>query len=109
MEIQENLCANAIRKVALLITKAADLGMDLSGYGHAAENNSNGNVYLWLEDYTFTLYIPLCSDDAIHACWSSLYTDHEELIEVGVMTLHDLETWADDLNTKDNDMEVDAT
>ena len=108
MYIQPTLCANAVRKVALLITKAADLGMDLTCYGNAAENENNGNVYLWLEDYPFTLYIPLCSDDAIHACWSSLYVDHEELIEVDAMTLRDLETWADDLNTKDTDAEVDA-
>jgi hypothetical protein len=108
MYIQPTLCANAVRKVALLITKAADLGMDLTCYGNAAENENNGNVYLWLEDYPFTLYIPLCSDDAIHACWSSLYVDHEELIEVDAMTLHDLEAWADALNDKDTDMEVDA-
>jgi hypothetical protein len=108
MEIQENLCTNAIRKIALLITKASDLGMNLSGYGHAAEHPNNGNVYLWLEDYPFTLYIPLCSDDAIHACWSSLYVDHEELIEVDAMTLRDLEAWADALNDKDTDAEVDA-
>lgn len=103
MEIQENLCANAIRKIALLITKASDLGMNLSGYGHAAENNSNGNVYLWLEDYPFALYIPLCADDAIHACWSSFYTDDEETIDASDMTLHDLEAWADALNTKDEE------
>jgi hypothetical protein len=108
MYIQPTLCANAVRKVALLITKAADLGMDLTCYGNAAENENNGNVYLWLEDYPFTLYIPLCSDDAIHACWSSLYVDHEELIEVDAMTLHDLEAWADALNDKDTDREVDA-
>lgn len=108
MEIQENLCANAIRKIALLITKASDLGMELSGYGHAAENNSNGNVYLWLEDYTFTLFISL-GDDAINACWSSLYTDDEEIIPVDAMTLHDLEAWTDALNTKDTDAEVDAS
>jgi hypothetical protein len=100
MYIQPVLCANALRKVALLITKAADLGMDLTCYGNAAENENNGNVYLWLEEYTFTLYIPLCSDDAIHACWSSGYTDDEETIEVGAMTLHDLEAWGHDLNVK---------
>jgi hypothetical protein len=96
MEIQENLCANAIRKIALLITKASDLGMDLSGYGHAAENNSNGNVYLWLEDYTFTLFISL-GDDAINACWSSLYTDDEEIIPVDAMKLYQLEAWTDEM------------
>lgn len=96
MEIQENLCANAIRKIALLITKASDLGMDLSGYGHAGENPNNGNVYLWLEDYTFTLFISL-GDDAINACWSNLYTDDEEIISVDAMKLRDLEAWTTEL------------
>lgn len=100
MEIQENLCANAIRKIALLITKASDLGMDISGYGQAGENGNSGNVYLWLEEYTFSLFIPLGGDDAIHACWSSGYTDDEETIEVGAMTLRDLEDWGHDLNVK---------
>jgi len=107
MEFQENLCANAIRKIALLITKAADLGMNLSGYGHAAENPNNGNVYLWLEDYTFTLFISL-GDDAINACWTSLYTDDEEIIPVDDMKLYQLEAWTDALNDKDTDMEVAA-
>lgn len=94
MEIQDNLCSNAIRKVALLITKAADLGMDLSDYVQAGENPHNGNVYLWAQDYGFTLYIPLCADDRVHACWSSAYTDDEETIEVGNMNLRALENWA---------------
>jgi hypothetical protein len=97
MEIQENLCANAIRKIALLITQASDLGMNLSGYGHAAENPNNGNVYLWLEDYPFTLFIPLGGDDEIHACWSSLYTDDEEIVPVDAMKLYQLEAWTDEM------------
>jgi hypothetical protein len=96
MEIQENLCANAIRKIALLITKASDLGMELSGYGHAAENPNNGNVYLWLEDYTFTLFIAL-GDDTINACWSSLFTDDEEIVPVDAMKLYQLEAWTDEM------------
>jgi hypothetical protein len=96
MEIQENLCANAIRKIALLITKASDLGMNLSGYGHAAENPNNGNVYLWLEDYTFTLFISL-GDDAINACWTSLYTDDEEITPIDAMKLYQLEAWTDEM------------
>jgi len=35
MEIKSNLCSNAVRKVALLITAASSLGMDVSGYGQA--------------------------------------------------------------------------
>lgn len=94
MEIQSDLCSNAIRKVALLITKAADLGMDLSDYVTAGENPHNGNVYLWAQDYGFTLYIPLCADDRIHACWTDPYGDREETIEIDGMTLRALEDWA---------------
>jgi hypothetical protein len=93
MEIKKDLCANAIRKVALLITKASKLGMDISGYGEAAENQSNGNVYLWLENYPFTLFIDLGSDD-VQACWTNYNEDdHEEFIDVDSMTLYELEEW----------------
>ena len=95
MEIKKDLCANAIRKVALLITKASKLGMDISGYGDAAENQSNGNVYLWLENYPFTLFIDLGSDD-VQACWTNYNEDdHEEFIDVDSMTLYQLEEWCE--------------
>ena len=97
MEISQNLCSNALRKVALLITKASDLGMDISGYGEAGENQNSGNVYLWLEDYPFTLYIGLGSD-TIYANWSSPIDGSEEDIDIEAMPLFDLEAWANDLN-----------
>lgn len=96
MEIEKNLCSNALRKVALLITKAADLEMDLGGFGEAAENKHNGNVYLWLEDYTFSLYIPLYKDE-IMACWSNPYVSEEEIINIDGMALYEIEKWASDL------------
>jgi hypothetical protein len=99
MEIKNNLCSNATRKIALLITKASDLGMDISGYGFADENQSSGNVYLWLEDYQFTLYIGLGSDD-IYASWSDPMNGDEEEIEVGNKTLAQLELWAEQLYTE---------
>ena len=97
MEINQNLCSNALRKVALLITKASDLGMDISGYGEAGENKNSGNVYLWLEDYPFTLYIGLGSD-TIYANWSNPNNGEEEDIDIEAMPLFDLEAWAHDLN-----------
>jgi hypothetical protein len=100
MDIEKDLCANALRKIALLITKAADLGMDLSGYGQAAENKYSGNVYLWLEDYAFTLYIGLGGNDRINALWSNPYDGEEETIDTHDLTLLDLETWAQELNEK---------
>lgn len=102
MNITQNLCSNALRKVALLITKASDLGMDISGYGEAAENQNSGNVYLWLEDYPFTLYIDLGSD-VVYANWSSSLDDREESIDTafvtkGLMSLADLTQWANALS-----------
>lgn len=100
MEIKTNLCSNALRKVALLITKASDLGMDVSGYGFADENNSSGNVYLWLEDYPFTLYIPLCMNDTIYANWSDPYDGEEFDTETEGKSLFDLTEWAEALFAK---------
>lgn len=96
MNINQNLCSNALRKVALLITKASDLGMDISGYGEAAENCNSGNVYLWLEDYPFTLYIGLGSD-AVYALWSSSLNDREEALDIEGMSLYHLTEWAEAL------------
>ena len=94
MQINENLGNNAYRKIAKLLTKATDLGMDLSGYGEASENTSSGHVYLWLEDYSFTLFIGLGADE-IQALWVSPDSSEETEIPVGNMSLSDLEklTW----------------
>jgi len=99
MEISQKLCNNAYRKVAKILTKASDIGMDLSGYGHADENQNSGHVYLFLEDYNFTLFISLGSDE-IQALWYSSVDGEEIEIEVGEMSLSDLETWASDLDVK---------
>jgi hypothetical protein len=96
MEIKSNLCANATRKVALLITKASDLGMDIGGFGFADENPHSGNVYLWLEDYSFTLFIGLGQDD-IYAVWTNQENGDEHEIEIQGKTLRELEDWAESL------------
>lgn len=99
MEIKSNLCSNATRKIGLLITKASDLGMDVSGYGFADENPNSGNVYLWLEDYPFTLYIGLGSD-TIYALWTNPNDGEEIETETEGKTLAELEDWAADLYSK---------
>ena len=92
MEISNVLCANELRKGALLITEANRLGMDVSGYGQLDVNMSNGNVYLWLEDYPFSLYIDL-GDDKVQACWSEYESGGEEFTDVNGQSLHELEQW----------------
>lgn len=100
MKIQYNLGSNALRKVALLITKAADMEMVLSGYGQAAENPHSGNVYLWLEDYPFTLFIGPSGNDRIHALWSDPETGEEHEIDAHDASLFYLESWCEDLFAK---------
>jgi hypothetical protein len=99
MQISENLCNNAYRKVAKILTKAVDLGMDLSGDGYADENKSSGHVYLAMTDYNFTLFISLGSDE-VQALWFSSVDGEEIEIEVGEMSLDDLENWSIDLDIK---------
>ena len=71
--------------------------MDVGGYGFADENQMSGNVYLWLEDYPFTLYIGL-GTDTIYAVWTNYNNGDEEEIEVSSsMQLDDLLQWCDKL------------
>ena len=99
MEIKSNLCSNATRKIGLLIVAASQLGMDVSGYGFADENQYSGNVYLWLEDYSFALYIALGCDD-IYALWSNPENGDETEIEIAGKTLRDIEAWAEGLRAE---------
>ena len=65
----KEMCSNEVRKVGLLLTKVAELGWDLGGYGEASVNSGSGNVYVWLEDYPVTPYIGLGGEDEI--CYSA--------------------------------------
>jgi len=105
MEIKSNLCSNATRKIGLLITKASELGMDVSGYGMADENQNSGYVYLWLEDYPFTLYIGLGSD-SIYALWTNMNDGEEEEMEVADYELRDLEQWSYKLSAQADELEA---
>jgi hypothetical protein len=90
----ENMCNNEVRKAGLLLVAASELEMDVSGYGELAVNQNNGNVYLLLEDYSFSLYIDLGSDRII-ACWMSSEDGREEFYPLeDCTTLHTLEDWA---------------
>jgi hypothetical protein len=104
MQINENLGNNAYRKIAKILTKASDLGMDLSGDGYADENKSSGHVYLAMMDYNFTLFISLGSDE-VQALWFSSVDGEEVEIEVGEMSLDDLDLWSIDLDIKADEVD----
>jgi hypothetical protein len=93
----QTMVNNEIRKLGLLITEASRLGMELTGYGEADVNANTGNVYIWSDDYPFSLYIGL-NDDKVFALHSHYETgdETEKLVslEDNVHTLYD---WAKDL------------
>jgi len=98
MKIEMNLTNNTARRAGALLTRAVELGMDVSGYGELGENARSGNVYLWLEDYNFCLYIAPCSR-VVMACYSCPQ-DGEETMRVAGRNLYKLEQWAEKLARK---------
>lgn len=62
MEIEKELCATEMRKVALLMARCVDDGVDLSSYGTAGVNKGSGNVYIWTEDMRSVPYIGPCGN-----------------------------------------------
>lgn len=69
-----NMCKWETEKAIFLQKTAVDLGMDVTGYGMVIVNKNSGYTYLWLEDYQFTLYLPINCDlvkTDVVALWSN--------------------------------------
>jgi len=102
MEINnKNMCQWEITKGAFLISQASALGMNVTGYGLLDVDQNSGNTYLWLEDYPFTLFMPISCDlekTAIYAIWSDFNNgDDTELALSDNTTLEDLYNWVESL------------
>jgi hypothetical protein len=93
----QSMTHNEIRKAALLITEASRLGMDLDSYGELDVNQYSGNVYLWLEDYNFTLYIGLGSDKIIAVFTDPETGDEEEREVTSEDNVYTLTEWLETL------------
>ena len=99
MEINtENMINNEYRKAGLLITKACDMNMDLTSYGEVGVNHSSGNVYLWVEDYPFTLYIPNGERNTIYALWMNTENGDEISTNIHGKNLDRLMKWCESLD-----------
>jgi hypothetical protein len=92
MEINGNMNSNDLAKAGKLLAFGGEIGMDLSGYGILDVNLASGNVYMWLEDYNFCLFIGLGSP-SIKARYSCPI-DGEESIKERVYSLQDVEMWS---------------
>lgn len=100
----EGMCKWELEKAIFLQKTAVDLGMDISGYGEADVNPNSGYTYLWLEDYQFTLYMPINCELKKTDIWA-LWTNPEDGEEVNMQlrnntTLNTLEQWAEKLAEK---------
>lgn len=62
------------QKAIYLLEVAESLDMNTTSYGELSVNNNSGYTYLWLEDYPFTLYMPI-KCDLIITDVSAIYTD----------------------------------
>lgn len=99
----DNMCKWELEKAIFLQKIAVDLGMDLTGYGEVAVNKSSGYVYLWLEDYSFTLYMPIACKlvkTDVYALWTSPEDGEFEVQLNNNSTLNSIELWAQKLNNK---------
>lgn len=110
------MCSWERQKAMYLIKVAEDLGMDTEGYGELAVNENSGYTYLWLEDYSFTLYMPINCElqltdvCALYSCpydgeetETCLISDNKDIKTA--MTLKDLKDWAEGLSKESKEKE----
>lgn len=104
MEIKlDKMCGWVKRKALYLSNVALDLEMDLDGHGELNENLTSGYTYLWLEDYSFTLYMPInceLAKEDVWVMWDNPENGEEIEMILRDQSLSDLEAWASRLNRK---------
>ena len=100
----ENMCDWEIQKGAYLILKAKQLGMNLNSYGELAVNPNSGYTYLWLEDYSFSLFMPIwceLTDEDVFVNYFDHITGNEieeQLSEFS--SIDEINKWVSTLETK---------
>ena len=111
MNMNTKMCSWELQKAGYLLTEAGKMGMDVSGYGMLDLNMNSGNVYLWLEDYDFTLYMPISCELQESNIWV-LWTNPEDgeetektLDEFGNNKLYNIEKWTEELRKETEESE----
>ena len=96
-----NMCEWEREKAMFLVKVAKDLDMDTEGYGIIDVNPNSGYTYLWLENYNFTLFMPINCDlvkNDVYALWTN--SNNGDEIEKSLKedtTLKELEEWTEKL------------
>jgi hypothetical protein len=83
----ETMTSWEIEKASYIILTAKELGMDLNSYGEVNVNLNSGYTYLWLEDYDFSLYMPINCELKREDVYV-LHTDFETGEEVEESLIH---------------------
>lgn len=93
-------------KAQFILRCSLNLGMRIDGYGELALNQFSGNVYLWLEDYPFALYMPINCDlstEDVFVLWTDTNdgTEHEMSLS-NFSDLEDIYQWCNELEIATN-------
>jgi hypothetical protein len=95
-------------KAQFILKTALNLGMKIDGYGDLAVNDHSGNVYLWLEDYPFCLFMPtdcdlIFTEFDVFVNWTD-YNSGDEFVKClsNFSTLEDIYQWCDKLEAENN-------
>ena len=105
MEFKLNeMCDWERKKAIFLMGVAEDLGYNLKDYGECAVNKNSGYVYVWSENYSFSLYMPINCElvkSDIYALWTnSINGNEEEMSLTNNTTLKEIDEWAESLEEK---------
>lgn len=77
----KKMCEWEKQKAFFLLLEATKLGMDIEEYGKIGVNINSGYTYLWIEDYSFTLYMPIeceLKKEEIYAIWTNTENGEEK-------------------------------
>lgn len=101
MKISEKLQGWELDKALYLIKVANQINMDLSEYTIVDVNNTSGYVYLFDDNYNFSLYMPINCDlikDDIYALYTDFDNGDEHEIDLSsINDVEQIENWIDDL------------
>lgn len=107
MEIKiKDMCDWERKKAIFLMKTAEDLGISTNDYGEVALNTSSGYVYLWSENFNFSLYMPINCElvkTDISVLWSCPECGQEEEFSLNDSSiLKDIENEINELEQKHN-------
>ena len=85
-------------KAVYLLRVAEDLGMKVfdGSVGELSVNPNSGYTYLFSENYSFVLYMPISCElkkEDVMLLWTDLESGTEEVTELGDMTLEQINDW----------------